>query len=235
MSYILYIETATEVCSVAISNNNEVIFAKEETRGPSHAVLLGQFVDEAVKYTVSNAITLDAVAVSCGPGSYTGLRIGMSEAKGLCYGLNIPLIAINTLEIMASGVVKSERVEEDILLCPMIDARRMEVYDALYNRKLEVVKPVAADIINEESFNEYLTENKILFFGNGADKCKAVLHHPNAVFLDNIYPKAINMIEPAQKAYENKSFVDIAYFEPFYLKEFVATTPKNKVLSINMK
>jgi len=235
MSCILHIETATEVCSVAVSLKSEIIFEKEEIKGPSHAVLLGQFVDEAIKYLNSKNIKLDAVAVSCGPGSYTGLRIGVSEAKGLCYGLNIPLIAINTLKIMGYGILQGENIDNNTLLCPMIDARRMEVYDVLYNNKLEEIKSISADIIDENSFSEYLKENKILFFGNGAEKCKSVLKHQNAIFIDNIYPKASNMIKLAEDTYSYKEFADIAYFEPFYLKEFVATIPKNKVLTVNKK
>jgi tRNA threonylcarbamoyladenosine biosynthesis protein TsaB len=235
MSCILNIETATEVCSVAVSKDKEIIFLREEEKGPSHAVLLGQFVNEAIEYLRSINIKPDAVAVSCGPGSYTGLRIGVSEAKGLCFGLDIPLISLNTLKIMAYGVRKNSNPEDGVLLCPMIDARRMEVYDVLYNNKLQEIKSVSADIIEEGSFDKYLNENKILFFGNGADKCKAVLSHPNAVFLDNIHPHASYMADLADEAYRNTSFVDVAYFEPFYLKEFVATTPKNKVLPLTNK
>ncbi len=235
MSCILNIETATEVCSVAVSKDKEIIFLREEEKGPSHAVLLGQFVNEAIEYLRSVNIQPNAVAVSCGPGSYTGLRIGVSEAKGLCFGLDIPLISLNTLKIMAYGVRKNSNPEDGVLLCPMIDARRMEVYDVLYNNELQEIKSVSADIIEEGSFDKYLNENKILFFGNGADKCKAVLSHPNAVFLDNIHPHASYMADLADEAYRNTSFVDVAYFEPFYLKEFVATTPKNKVLPLTNK
>lgn len=231
MPYILSIETATEICSVAVSNGNQVIFYKEEIKGPSHAVLLGQFVNEAIEELRKADIKLDAVAVSCGPGSYTGLRIGVSEAKGLCYGLSIPLIAIHTLKIMAHGVLKQNKTDKDSLLCPMIDARRMEVYDTLYNNSLQELRAVSADIIDENSFSEFLTDKQVVFFGNGAEKCKTVLHHPNAHFLDDIYPKATDLIELAEESFNKKDFVDVAYFEPFYLKEFVATTPKNKVLS----
>lgn len=230
MSYILNIETATEVCSVAVSKDNEIIFYREETKGPSHAVLLGVFVNDAMSEMRARNIQLDAVAVSCGPGSYTGLRIGVSEAKGLCYGLNIPLIAINTLKIMAQGVLEKEAIQENTILCPMIDARRMEVYDLLLNKDLEELRPTSADIIDENSFSDILKEKKIVFFGNGAAKCKEVLSKENASFIDGTYPKASDMIKLANEAYANKDFVDVAYFEPFYLKEFVATTPKNKVL-----
>jgi len=230
MSCILNIETATEVCSVAVARNSDIIFQKEENKGPSHAVLLGQFVNDAVEFLRTNSIKLDAVAVSCGPGSYTGLRIGVSEAKGLCFGLNIPLIAINTLELMAFGVLEAGFVDRSEYLCPMIDARRMEVYDTLFDSELNILKEVSADIIDENSFADILKDAEIVFFGNGAEKCKSVLQHTNARFLDNIYPQATDMTKLAIKAYDNQCFVDAAYFEPFYLKEFVATTPKNKVL-----
>lgn len=231
MPCILNIETATEVCSVAVSIDGQVIFQKEETKGPSHAVLLGTFVDEAVKMLRAQNLQLDAVAVSCGPGSYTGLRIGVSEAKGLCFGLNIPLIALNSLKIMANGVSKMKDLQDYTLLCPMIDARRMEVYDVLLNKDLQEIRPVSADIIDENSFTDYLDKEKILFFGNGAEKCKSILQYETALFVDDIYPRALDMISLAEDAYSSSDFVDVAYFEPFYLKEFVATTPKNKVLT----
>lgn len=231
MSYILNIETATEVCSVAVSDGDNILFERVETTGPSHAVLLGRFVNEAMMYLREKGRKPDAMAVSCGPGSYTGLRIGVSEAKGLCFGLDIPLIAINTLAIMAKGVIDSRLVGDDVLLCPMIDARRMEVYDVVFDNKHTTKKMVAADIIDENSFAEFLKDGKVAFFGNGAVKCKDVIKSDNAIFLDNICPLAANMVGLSQLSFDNQSFVDIAYFEPFYLKEFVATTPKNKVLS----
>ncbi|WP_165024931.1 tRNA (adenosine(37)-N6)-threonylcarbamoyltransferase complex dimerization subunit type 1 TsaB [Dysgonomonas sp. ZJ279] len=230
MACILHIETATEVCSVAVSKDGELIFQREETKGPSHAVLLGTFVDEATKELRSKGLKLDAVAVSCGPGSYTGLRIGVSEAKGLCYGLNIPMIAIGTLKLMASAVAKKGLVDPAILLCPMIDARRMEVYDALFDSQLTLVRDVKADIIDETSFIEILKDQKIAFFGNGSAKCKDALQSPNAIFVENVYPSAIDMVDLAEDVFAKKEFVDSAYFEPFYLKEFVATIAKNKVL-----
>ncbi|NDW09130.1 tRNA (adenosine(37)-N6)-threonylcarbamoyltransferase complex dimerization subunit type 1 TsaB [Dysgonomonas sp. 520] len=230
MPHILYIDTATEVCSVAISNNEEIIFDRLETKGPSHASLLGVFVDDAVKFLRKENKKPDAVAVSCGPGSYTGLRIGVSEAKGLCYGMDIPLIALNTPHIMAAGVAKSGMLDENTLLCPMIDARRMEVYAAIYNQKLEIVRDIQADIVDSDTYREYLKDNKIAFFGNGSAKCKEEIDNDNAIFLDNIYPKATDMISLAMDAYTNQRFEDVAYFEPFYLKEFVTTTPKKKVI-----
>lgn len=230
MPCILHIETATEVCSVAVSLDKEILFSREETKGPSHAVLLGVFVNEALIELRARNIKLDAVAVSCGPGSYTGLRIGVSEAKGLCYGLNIPLIAIGTLKVMAAAVAKSGVAKSDTLLCPMIDARRMEVYDAVFGSELSLVRDVHADIIDQGSFADLLAIHTIVFFGNGADKCKAALTHAHALFLDGIYPKAVDMVDLADAAFAKHEFVDVAYFEPFYLKEFVATVPKNKVL-----
>lgn len=230
MPCILHIETATYVCSVAISNNQELLFYKVETEGPSHASLLGVFVEQAMKELRSRNITLDAVAVSCGPGSYTGLRIGVSEAKGLCYGLNIPLIAIETLELLTYPLVKSHAESSKLLFCPMIDARRMEVYTTLYDESLNKLQDTTAEIIDEDSFKELLATNKIVFFGNGACKCKEVITSENAIFLENVYPKAKDMIWLAEQAYQNRNFVDVAYYEPFYLKEFVGTTPKNKVI-----
>ena len=229
MACILNIETSTLACSVAVSNNSKVIYKQEELTGPSHASLLGVFADQAVKFVQDNGYKLDAIAVSCGPGSYTGLRIGVSEAKGLCFGLDLPLIAVNTLLTMASKVVNSVSLSQDFLLCPMIDARRMEVYAGIYNQKLEQVRAIAADIVDENSYQEYLTQNKLVFFGNGADKCKDCLTGKNTLFLNDIYPLASDMIALSEKAFEKEDFVDIAYFEPFYLKEFVATTPKNNL------
>lgn len=230
MAYILHIETATEVCSVSVAKDGQILYSKEETKGPSHASVLGVFVEDALKYIRANGLQLDAVAVSSGPGSYTGLRIGVSEAKGLCYGLSIPLIAIESLKIMAAGFMKLNTIAAADLLCPMIDARRMEVYDAVFDGQLDVKRQISADIIDENSFQEFLGSAKVYFFGNGSAKCKEVLHHTNAVFVDGVYPQSVNMAELAEDAFRKKEFVDVAYFEPFYLKEFVATTPKNKIL-----
>lgn len=230
MPTILYIETATSVCSVAVSKDNQIILEREELTGPSHASLLGVFVNDVIRELRKSGLVLDAVAVSCGPGSYTGLRIGVSEAKGICYGFNIPLIAIETLTIMAEGIRTNTSIDNNTLLCPMIDARRMEVYDTIFDINLNKLRAVSADIIDETSFIDFLNKNKVLFFGNGSEKCKKVLTHENAVFLNNINPHAADMVRLAEKAYDEKDFVDLAYFEPFYLKEFVTTTPKNKVL-----
>lgn len=226
MSCILHIETSTQVCSVALSQDGAIIFKEEDFEGPSHAVKLGVFVDEALSFADSHAIPLDAVAVSCGPGSYTGLRIGVSMAKGICYGQNIPLIAIPTLELLCVPVLLHHELPEDALICPMIDARRMEVYAAIYDRALNVKKEISADIIDETSYQSFLDEHPVYFIGNGAEKCKQVIKHPNAHFVDNINPLASWMFPLAEKAFALNEFKDVAYFEPFYLKEFVASKPK---------
>lgn len=228
MSTLLSIETATHVCSCTLSCDGVILLHREDFRGQSHASLLGQYVHEIMTYVRKQGLTLDAIAVSSGPGSYTGLRIGVSEAKGLSYGLDIPLIALPTSLIMAS--MMAARVGEDELLCPLIDARRMEVYATFYNRMLQTVRPTAADIIDGDSYAALLEKHKVLFFGNGAEKCRAVVTHPHASFLDDIHPLASGMIPLAEKAFEEKQFVDSAYFEPFYLKEFVATVPKNMII-----
>ena len=230
MACILHIETSTDVCSVALSEDGAVLFSKEDFDGPQHAVTLGVYIDEVLSMADSHAKPIDAVAVSCGPGSYTGLRIGASMAKGICYGRGIPLIALPTLKVMSVPVLLMDTLPEDALLCPMIDARRMEVYAAIYDRALNSVKEVSADIINADSYTEYLEQHPIYFFGNGAAKCKEVITHPNAKFVDDIQPLARWMFPLADRQYLDGTFQDVAYFEPFYLKEFVATVAKNKVL-----
>lgn len=229
MSCILHIETSTPVCSVAVSEDGHTIFTKEDYQGPSHAVVLGSFVDEALSLIDSHAIPLDAVAVSCGPGSYTGLRIGVSMAKGICYGREVPLIGLPTLEVLCVPVLLQYELPEDALLCPMLDARRMEVYAAIYDRALQVKRETAADIIDENSYLEFLEHQPVYFFGNGAAKCKEKITHANAHFIDDIHPLAKMMFPLAEKEMANKRFKDVAYFEPFYLKEFVATQPKKQL------
>ena len=229
MPCILNIETSTHVCSVAVTYDGSVAFHLENYEGPSHATLLGKYVSEALAFIRSNEMKLDAVAVSCGPGSYTGLRIGVSEAKGLCFGADLPLIAIPTLEIMACKLLFSETIPENALFCPMIDARRMEVYAAIYDRALKPLKPVTADIIDKTSYLPWLEKQPVIFFGNGSGKCKTVLSHPNARFIDWVDPLARDMLALSERAFRQKEFQDTAYFEPFYLKEFVATVPKNKI------
>lgn len=228
MSCILHIETSTSACSVAVSEDGQVVFKKEDLNGPSHAVSLGVFVDEALSFADSHAMPLDAVAVSCGPGSYTGLRIGVSMAKGVCYGRNLKLIGLPTLKVQCVPVLLyHDELPDDALLCPMIDARRMEVYAAVYDRALKPVRDIAADIVNENSYREFLDRHPVYFFGDGAAKCKEKITHPNAHFIDGIRPLASMMFPLAEKAIAEEKFEDVAYFEPFYLKEFVAGKPKN--------
>lgn len=230
MPIILSIETATPVCSCALSRDGEILQNRESHTAQSHASLLGVFVNEHMEYARQNNLKIDAVAVSSGPGSYTGLRIGVSEAKGLSYGLGVPMIAIPTSKIMAS--MMRDKVEEGTLLCPMIDARRMEVYATFYDQSLNVIRETSADIIEADTYNDLLDENRIAFFGNGSSKCKELSTHPNSIFIDNVDPLATAMVPLAEHAYAAGDFVDSAYFEPFYLKEFVATTPKNKVINV---
>ena len=225
---ILHIETSTNVCSVALSENGNCIFSKSNADGMNHAALLSVFIAEGLVVLKSTAKKLDAVAVSSGPGSYTGLRIGVSTAKGLCYGYNIPLIAVSTLEVLTVQALKTVSNTE-ALFCPMIDARRMEVYAAFYNAKGGIQREISADIIDTESYTEILEKQTVYFFGNGADKCKTTLIHPNAFFIDNLVPLAENMIAFAENAFTEANFVDVAYFEPFYLKEFQTTTPKKSI------
>ena len=226
MATILHIETSTDVCSVAVSEDGQVIFDQEDHSGPNHAERLGTMVDEALSFTDNHAIPFDAVAVSCGPGSYTGLRIGVSMAKGVCYGQNLKLIAVPTLELLCVPILLREIPEEDALLCPMLDARRMEVYAGIYDRGLKSIRPIQADIVDGNTYKAYLDEHPIYFFGNGAKKCQDAINHPNAHFIENINPIAKWMQPLAEKRFLNEQFEDVAYFVPFYLKDFVAKLPK---------
>ena len=226
MSCILNIETSTDVCSVSVSQDGACIFSQEDHEGPNHAVKLGTFVDEALSFADSHAIPLDAVAVSCGPGSYTGLRIGASMAKGICFGQDLKLIAVPTLELMAVPVLLREEVEEGALLCPMIDARRMEVYSAVYDRALHEVRGIQADVVDAETYREYLDRGPVYFFGNGAEKCMEVINHPNARLIKGVETLAKWMFPIAERRIAQEKYEDVAYFVPFYLKDFVAHQPK---------
>jgi tRNA threonylcarbamoyladenosine biosynthesis protein TsaB len=232
MACLLLVETSTKACSLVLAVDGKPVFDRISLDEASHASRLGVFASEAVKQARANRFSIEAVAVSAGPGSYTGLRIGISEAKGLCYGFGIPLISIPTLKIMASQAVHRSPFTVHPLYCPMIDARRMEVFSALYDSNLNEIRPVQAEIITENSYKEYLEKGQVVFFGTGADKCRTVIQSPHAVFEENIYPQAKAMIPLAEEAFEKKEFVDVAYFEPFYLKEFQATIPKNKVFTL---
>lgn len=223
----LHIETSTKVCSVAVSEDGRTIFDRADLDGPSHAVALGVFVKEALSFADSHAMPLDAVAVSCGPGSYTGLRIGVSMAKGLCYGRGLRLIAVPTLQLLCVPVLLyHDEAPDEALFVPMIDARRMEVYAGVYDRALRTVRDIQADVVDERTYAEYLERGPVCFFGDGAGKCRTKIKHPNAIFLDGVQPLARHMFPLAEKAVARGEYADVAYFEPFYLKEFVASKPK---------
>lgn len=228
MSCILNIETSTDVCSVAVSNDAECIFEKEDHSGPNHAVKLGVYIDEALSFIDNHAIPLDYVAVSSGPGSYTGLRIGVSMAKGVCYGRNLKLISVPTLQDLCVPVLLREMAEEEnALLVPMLDARRMEVYAQVFDRGLKEIRPIQADVVDENTYKEYLDKGPVYFFGNGAEKCMEVINHPNAHLIKGIEPLAKNMFPLAEKKIAVEDFEDVAYFVPFYLKDFVAKKPNS--------
>ncbi len=235
MAYLLNLESSTEVCSVSLSKDRELIDYIENDEGQSHARLLSVFAEDLLKRNNISFQQLSAVAVSKGPGSYTGLRIGVSLAKGICYANNIPLIAICPLKSMTWHIVNNLKKynlekESSLLFAPMIDARRMEVYTTLFDNTLKEISPVSADIIDENSFNPYLNDHKLVLFGNGSDKCRQHLGSSNVLFIEDIKTSAQFMCSLSYKAFENNDFVDLAYFEPFYLKDFVAGKPKKNIL-----
>ncbi len=228
MAIILHIEASTECCSVALSEDGATLFEKKNSEERSHAKVLAPFVEEAITFADERGHRIEAVSLSSGPGSYTSLRIASSTAKGVCYGRDLPLISIPTTAIMCVPVLLRDDLPEDALLCPMIDARRNEVYATIYDRALNVVEPTSAVIVTEESFAQVLDNHPVYFFGNGADKCKEIITHSNAHFFDAYRsPMAKWMMPLAERAWLDERFEDIAYFEPFYLKDFVATKPKN--------
>ena len=225
MALRLYIETATTNCSVCLANDDEVLYFKEENdKNYSHSEKLHVFIKEAYTTAKIKPNDITAVVVGKGPGSYTGLRIGVSTAKGLCFASDKELIAIESLEILARAV----QIEEGIIL-PLLDARRMEVYSSIYNSNYEQLRETKAEIITEDSFATYLAKGKVHFIGNGAEKCKDVITHENAVFYDEIYfPSAKHMIPIGIEKHKKNDTEDVAYFEPYYLKNFVVTKPKKK-------
>jgi tRNA threonylcarbamoyladenosine biosynthesis protein TsaB len=229
MTHILCIETATEICSVAIAKNGETIALLEDTQGNNHASQLHILVAKVLEQSKLQLSDLQAIVISKGPGSYTGLRVGVSAAKGYCYALQIPLIAINTLQSLANGFWQNNPNYSG-LVCPMIDARRMEVYGALFNQTLHEVLPTQAKIIDEQSFVEQLSQNQIAFIGNGAAKCQNTIISTNAHF-ENHYNRcnASYLSSLAQQAFNQQQFEDVAYFEPYYLKDFVGTVAKKLV------
>jgi tRNA threonylcarbamoyladenosine biosynthesis protein TsaB len=228
LALILNIETSTPVCSVSVSKDGVVLSSLESREPKAHASILTLFIDECVKKAGYRLSDLDAVSVSKGPGSYTGLRIGVSTAKGLCYGLEKPLISISTLQAMAAGA--AERIKPEthrgMLLCPMIDARRMEVYCALYTPQNIQYREIRAEVISEASFREELANYTICFFGDGMEKCREVLTHPNSRFAEDLLPSSVYMSRLSESAYQKGKFENVAYFEPFYLKDFIAGAKK---------
>ena len=242
MACILHIETSTALCSVAVSEDSHVIYHEEDRgddgRKGASAERLGTMVDEAMSFTDSHAIPFDAVAVSAGPGSYTGLRIGVSMAKGICYGRDLKLIAVPTLELLCVPVLLREELPDDALLCPMLDARRMEVYAALYDRALKPIRQVQADVVDAQTYAPWLEQRPVYFFGNGAAKCIDVIRNSgsaqadprivaNAHLLEGIEPQARWMQPLAERRLLDGRTEDVAYYEPFYLKDFVAKQPKD--------
>lgn len=225
---ILCIETATGVCSVALCDENSVISMIEAPHGMSHSESLTVIIQELLRSAPVEVRQLDAVSVSKGPGSYTGLRIGVSVAKGIAYGAEIPLIGINTLTAMCNGYLTENPLAADssTLLCPMIDARRMEVYNALFTSDGRMLQETSADIITGSSYSKRLESEKIIFFGNGAGKCRSAITSANAIFVEGFSLSASYLHKPSVNALKEKRFEDVAYFEPYYLKEFIATIPR---------
>ena len=227
MAIILQIETATQVCSAAIAKDGKTIALKELMGSNIHASSLTLFIQEVMDAVGLKFTDLDAIAVSKGPGSYTGLRIGVSTAKGLCYALDKPLIGVDTLQMMAAGYM-SGNPDYNGLICPMIDARRMEVFTAMFNAELRYSAPTTATIVDEETYQEVLSANDVVFIGDGAAKCIEVISGNRAKFSDLNYNSAAHMSLLSAESFVNSKFEDLAYFEPFYLKDFVPTTPKKK-------
>lgn len=234
MTYILHIESSTSVCSVSLAQDGKLMGSKSDFSGQNHAKLIGQYVEELLQENNITVKQLNAIAVSEGPGSYTGLRIGTSHAKGMCFALQIPLIAVNPLQTLCEQALRQEcatiKHKEAAIYIALMDARRMEVYTASFNSKNEALSEVEAKIIDEESFlNEY-SDQEIVIFGNGAAKCAELMKHPQMRHIADVHCHADDMCRLAFEAFQRKQFVDVAYFEPFYLKDFVAGTPKKSVL-----
>ncbi len=234
---ILHIETATDICSVALSEGDRQLALAESGPERSHATLLNSFIRKVFAESGRELAHINGIAISKGPGSYTGLRIGVSTAKGIAYALNKPLLATGTLENMAYGAKEigeiielAEKYDDKLLICPMLDARRMEVYSAFYSLDINLFRKVSADIIDVDSYSDILENYHICFLGNGADKCRDLLNHPHVHFIGGFQPSAHHMILPILQRYKQQQFEDVAYFEPFYLKDFIATTPRKKVL-----
>ncbi len=228
MPLILNIETATQVCSIGLSEGNKLLAVRESHEKNIHAASVTVFTEEVLREAGRKMQDIEAVAVSMGPGSYTGLRIGVSAAKGMCYALAIPLIAVPTLQAMALRARSA--MEGDALLCPMIDARRMEVYTAIFDQNVREVRPTEALIIDDQSFDRELEKNTICYFGDGAEKCRDILDPLGMIYLPDIYPSAREIALLAAEKFTESRFEDVAYFEPYYLKDFIAGKPKVKGL-----
>jgi len=234
MSCILHIETSAQMCSVAVSEDSHVIYhdESESTQKGASAERLGAMVDEALSFTDSHAIPFDAVAISAGPGSYTGLRIGVSMAKGVCFGRDLKLIAVPTLELLCVPVLLHQELPDDALLCPMLDARRMEVYAGVYDRALHSVRGIQADVVDSDTYRPWLDRQPVYFFGPGARKCMDIIDHPNAHYIDGIMPMARWMQPLAERRLLDGRTEDVAYYEPFYLKDFVAKPSKDLLRAV---
>jgi len=233
VNILLAIETSTQICSVALWQNGVVLALTESDEKNVHSRLLSRMIIQLLAENKISKEMIAAVAVSMGPGSYTGLRIGVSVAKGLCYGWSKPLIAVDTIKAQAAQYllnINNHKTDSgNILLCPMFDARRMEVYTALYNIDLNEISPPEAMVVDSSGFKELLIHKKIIFFGNGANKCKELITSPNAIFVDNVNPSAAGVAFLAEKLFQENKFVDVAYFEPFYMKEFIAGKASKKM------
>ncbi len=228
MALILCIETSTTSCSIALAKNGQVVALKENNEGLNHSVLAAPYIEEILKEYNIEIKNLDAVAVSMGPGSYTGLRIGVSLAKGLCYGAKIPLISIPTLQALTINAAAKVN-DPEALYIPMIDARRMEVYSAVCKANGEQITETEAIIVESNFYEEYINKGKVYLFGNGCTKTKEILTSPNIIFIDNIETSATGCAPIAERKFQAGKFENVAYFEPFYLKDFIATTPKKRL------
>jgi tRNA threonylcarbamoyladenosine biosynthesis protein TsaB len=230
---VICLETATNLCSVALCDNARIISLRESEDFKSHAALLTVYTGEILKENQLTASDLKAVAVSKGPGSYTGLRIGVSVAKGIAYGASIPLIGIETTLAMFNGIrfgrYLNDIPESNTLFCPMLDARRMEVYYAIYDSSGKMIKDISAEIIDAETFSGFPESQKIIFFGDGALKCKEVINRKTAIFAEDFRMSAAHMLNPVNEAYSKNQFEDVAYFEPFYLKDFITSKPRKNI------
>jgi tRNA threonylcarbamoyladenosine biosynthesis protein TsaB len=230
MATILNIETSTDVCSAALTSDLAVLCQFEDRKGQNHAAVLSDFIKQCLDKAKADNKQLDAIAVSIGPGSYTGLRIGLSEAKGLAYALDLPLIGIPTLQIMATSVMfNHHNIGLETRFAPMIDARRMEVYTCVLDMWLHELMPTQPHILTANSYHDLLEQGPLLLFGNGSDKARDIINHPNAKFISDIVPLASDMLALSEKAFRTNDFLDRAYSVPMYLKEFQATKPKNMV------